>query len=80
MAAAYRMIEGDKQQLIPDIKPLDQRKVLFDQLPNEFAHKQLVAEAKSQGVSPRTAFRWNEKWLNDGLILRAQYGVFKKIG
>ena len=31
MAAAYRMIEGDKQELVPEIKPLDQRKVLFEQ-------------------------------------------------
>ena len=30
MAAAYKMIEGDKQELVPEIKPLDQRKVLFE--------------------------------------------------
>lgn len=80
MAAAYRMIDGDEQELVPDIKPLDQRKVLFEQLPNEYAHKVLISEAQSQGVSPRTAFRWNEKWLDEGLITKAQYGIYRKVG
>lgn len=80
MAAAYRMIDGDGQELVPDIKPLDQRKVLFEQLPNEYAHKVLISEAQSQGVSPRTAFRWNEKWLDEGLITKAQYGIYRKVG
>ena len=80
MASAFRMINGDAQDLVPEIKPLDQRKLLFEQLPNEYAHKKLIAEAQSQGVSPRTAFRWNEKWLNDGLITKAQYGSYRKVG
>ncbi len=80
MAAAFRMIEGDKQEFIPEIKPLDQRKVLFDQLPDEYAHKLLISEAQTQGVSPRTAFRWNEKWLADGIIVRSKYGNFHKVG
>ena len=80
MAAAYRMIEGDKQDLVPKIKPLDQRKVLFEQLPKEYAHKVLITEAKAQGISPRTAYRWNEKWLSDGFVEKAQYGIYKKVG
>ncbi|MBR5677900.1 MAG: DUF3987 domain-containing protein [Paludibacteraceae bacterium] len=80
MATAYRMIEGDKQDLIPEIKPLDQRQILFKQLPTEYPHRVLVEEARSQGISQRTAFRWNEKWLNDGLITKTQYGVYKKVG
>jgi len=80
MAAAYRLIDGDAQDIVPDIKPLDQRKVLFEQLKPEYAHKDLVAEAKTQGVSPRTAFRWNEKWLHEGLITKAEYGVYRKVG
>ena len=79
MAAAYRMIEGDKQQLIPDIKPLDQRKVLFDQLPNEFETKKLLDEAKAQGVPRTTAFRWNEYWLQHGVIEKIQHGWYKKV-
>ena len=31
MASAYRMIDGDAQDVVPEIKPLDQRKVLFEQ-------------------------------------------------
>ncbi len=80
MAAAYRMIDGDAQDVVPEIKPLDQRRILFDQLKPEYAHKDLVVEAKTQGVSPRTAFRWNEKWLNEGLITKAEYGVYRKVG
>ena len=80
MASAYRMIDGDAQDVVPEIKPLDQRKVLFEQLKAEYAHKELVTEAKTQGVSPRTAFRWNEKWLHEGLITKAEYGVYRKVG
>ena len=80
MAAAYRMIEGDKQELVPEIKPLDQRKVLFEQLPTEFASKVLVAEAKSQGISRRTALRWNDTWQQDGLIQQIKYGTYRKVG
>ena len=80
MASAYRMIDGDAQVVVPEIKPLDQRKVLFEQLKTEYAHKELVAEAKTQGISPRTAFRWNEKWLNEGLITKAEYGIYRKVG
>ena len=80
MAQAYRMIDGEGVELVPEVKPLDQRKVLFEQLPNEYAHKKLIAEAKIQGVSSRTAFRWNEKWLDEGLIAKAQYGIYKKVG
>ncbi|MCR5532931.1 MAG: DUF3987 domain-containing protein [Paludibacteraceae bacterium] len=80
MAAAYRLIDGDAQDIVPEIKPLDQRRVLFNQLKPEYAHKDLVAEAHSQGVSPRTAFRWNEKWLHEGLITKAEYGVYRKVG
>lgn len=78
MAAAYRMIEGDKQDLVPEIKPLDQRKLLFDQLPNEFASKVLVEEAKSQGISRRTALRWNDAWQEQGLVQQIKYGTYKK--
>ena len=80
MAAAYRMIDGDATDVVPEIKPIDQRKVLFEQLKGKYAHKELVAEAQSQGISPRTAFRWNEKWLHEGLITKAEYGFYRKIG
>ena len=80
MAAAYRLIDGDATDVVPEIKPIDQRKVLFEQLKGKYAHKELVAEAQSQGISPRTAFRWNEKWLHEGLITKAEYGFYRKIG
>ena len=79
MAAAYRMIDGDVQETVPEIKPIDQRKVLFEQLPNEYEHKQLIEEAKSQGISRATIIRWNDKWLEEGLIRRTQHGKYTKI-
>ena len=80
MAAAYRMIDGDAQDVVPEIKPLDQRKVLFEQLKGEYEHRDLINEAKSQGISPRTAFRWNEKWQQEGLIIKEKHGLYKKAG
>lgn len=80
MAAAYRMIDGDAQDVVPEIKPLDQRKVLFEQLKGKYEHRDLINEAKSQGISPRTAFRWNEKWQQEGLIIKEKHGLYKKAG
>jgi hypothetical protein len=80
MAAAYRMINGEEQECVPEIKPLDQRKVLFEQLPNEYPSKVLVTEAQSQGISRRTAIRWNEKWQSEGLVQLIKYGTYRKIG
>ena len=61
------------QDVVPEIKPLDQRKVLFEQLKGEYEHRDLINEAKSQGISPRTAFRWNEKWQQEGLIIKEKH-------
>jgi hypothetical protein len=80
MAAAYRMIDGEGQECVPEIKPLDQRKMLFEQLPNEYPSKVLVAEAQSQGISRRTAIRWNEKWQSEGLVQLIKYGTYRKVG
>lgn len=80
MAAAYRMIDGESQELVPEIKPLDQRKVLFEQLPKEYAHKELVAEAKAQGIPQSTILRWNNQWIENGLIRRIKHGLYKKVG
>ena len=79
MATAYRMIEGDKQELVPEIKPLDQRKVLFEQLPEEFASKVLVEEAKRQGVPQSTVLRWSAQWIEQGLIRRVSHGQYQKV-
>ena len=80
MAAAYRMIDGESQELVPEIKPLDQRKVLFEQLPEEYALNELVSEAKTQGISRRSAIRWNDAWQEDGLITKVKYGHYQKVG
>ena len=80
MAAAYKLIAGDQTELVPPVSTTCQKQLLFSQLPNEYAHKLLVAQAQLRGVSPRTAFRWNEKWLSDGLITKSTYGNYRKIG
>ena len=78
MAQAYRMIDGEGVELVPEVKALAQRKVLFEQLKSEYNHKELLAEAKIQGVSRATIIRWNDKWLEEGLIQRIQHGQYKK--
>jgi hypothetical protein len=79
MAAAFRMINGDDQECVPEIKPLDQRKVLFEQLKGEYALGELINEAKSQGVSRSSAIRWNNQWIEQGLITKENHGNYKKI-
>lgn len=79
MAAAFRMINGDEQECVPEIKPLDQRKVLYEQLKGEYALGELINEAKSQGVSRSSAIRWNNQWIEQGLITKENHGNYKKI-
>ena len=78
MAAAYRMIKGAEQPSVPKIQPLDQRAMLLSLLPAEFESKTLVAEAASQGISRRTALRWNDTWQEQGLVQQIKYGTYKK--
>ena len=80
MAQAYRMIDGEGVELVPEVKPLDQRRVLFEQLPEEYENKVLFCEAKTQGISTRTATRWNDNWQELGLIQKIRHGVYKKVG
>ena len=80
MAAAYRMIDGDVQEVVPEIKPLDQRKVLFEQLKGEYKLQELISEARTQGVSRRSAIRRNDSWQENGMVLKTDYGHYKKVG
>ena len=79
MAAAYRLIDGDAQDLIPDIKPLDQRRVLFNQLKPEYKLQELISEAKTQGVSRATVIRWNDAWQEQGQVKKIEYGHYRKV-
>jgi hypothetical protein len=79
MASAYKMIDGDKQDVVPEIKPLDQRKVLFEQLKGEYALGELISEAKSQGVSRSSAIRWNNQWIEQGMIIKENHGNYRKV-
>ena len=78
MAAAYRMIKGNDEAAVPKIEALDQRKMLLSLLPEEFETKTLVDEAKAQGLSYRTATRWNEGWIEQGVVQRIHHGVYRK--
>ena len=78
MAQAYQLIKGTEKMELPTVKPLDQKQILLSLLPEEFEHKTLVEEAKSQGVAARTAFRWNEKWMEDGLVQKIKQGHYRK--
>ncbi len=79
MAAAYRMIDGDAQDVVPEIKPIDQRKMLFAQLKAEYSHCDLAEEAKRQGVSKRTVERWNLSWIENGLVEKLSHGQYRKV-
>ena len=78
MASAYRMIDGDAQDAVPEIKPLDQRKVLFEQLKPEYKLQELITEAKSQGISRATVIRWNDAWQEQGMVSKIEYGHYRK--
>ena len=79
MATAYRMIDGDAQEVVPEIKPIDQRKVLFEQLKVEYNHGDLAKEAKRQGISKRTVERWNLIWIENGLVEKTNHGQYRKV-
>ena len=79
MAQAYQLVKGTEKVSLPTVKPLDQKQILLSLLPAEFESKTLVAEAQSQGISPRTSARWNEEWMVHGLVQKIRYGVYKKI-
>jgi len=79
MAQAFQLIQGTQKVETPTVKPLDQKQILLSLLPDEFESKTLVAEAQSQGISPRTSARWNEEWIAHGLVQKIRYGVYKKI-
>lgn len=79
MAAAYRMIDGDAQDVVPEIKPIDQRKVVFEQLKAEYNHGDLAEEAKRQGISKRTIERWNQSWIEIGLVEKTNHGQYRKV-
>ena len=79
MAAAYRMIDGDAQECVPEIKPIDQRKVVYEQLKAAYALGELIKEAKSQGVSRSSAIRWNNEWIEKGMVTKENHGIYRKV-
>jgi hypothetical protein len=78
MAAAYKMINGVEEEAVPKVQVLDQRQVLLSLLPAEYSVQNLVTEAKSQGLSYRTATRWNEEWQEKGFVQKIRHGVYRK--
>lgn len=79
MAQAYQLVKGTEKMELPTVKPLDQKQILLSLLPEEFGHAVLVKEAATQGISPRTAERWNEGWQQSGVVYRLKYDCYKKI-
>ncbi len=78
MAAAYRMIKGAEEVSVPKVQALDQRQMLLSLLPEEFETKTLVEEAKLQGLTDRTAGRWNDKWVEEGVVVKIRQGHYRK--
>ena len=78
MAQAYQLVKGTEKVEQPKVKPLDQKQILLSLLPEEFESKMLVDEAKAQGLTERTAFRWNDDWQQSGTVLKIRHGVYRK--
>ena len=79
MAMAYRMIKGDEAEIMPEVKGLDQRKVVFDGLKQRYQLNDLIKEAKSQGVSRSSAIRWNNQWIEKGMVRKENHGEYRKV-
>jgi len=79
MAMAYRMIKGDEQETMPEVKGLDQRKVVFDGLKQRYQLNDLIKEAQSQGVSRSSAIRWNNQWIEKGMVRKENHGEYQKV-
>ena len=80
MAAAYKMIEGEKTELVPQIETSCQKQMLYEQLKKEYKLQELITVAKRHGVSRRSAIRWNDGWQENGMVLKTNYGHYKKVG
>jgi hypothetical protein len=78
MAQAYQLVKGTEKVEQAKVKPLDQKQILLSLLPEEFESKTLVDEAQSQGLTERTAFRWNDEWQKTGIVLKIRHGVYRK--
>ena len=78
MAQAYQLVKGTEKVEAPKVKPLDQKQILLSLLPEEFESKMLIDEAKAQGLTERTAFRWNDDWQQSGSVLKIRHGVYRK--
>ena len=79
MAMAYRMIKGDEHETMPEVKGLDQRKVVFDGLKQRYQLNDLIKEAQSQGVSRSSAIRWNNQWIEKGMVRKENHGEYRKV-
>ena len=78
MAQAYQLIKGTEKVEVPTVKPLDQKQILLSLLPDEYETKTLLDEAQSQGVPIRTANRWNDKWVAEGIVIKIRQGHYMK--
>lgn len=80
LAATYMLIDGEQTELVPSIATTCQKQLLFKRLSSEYEHRDLLTESKDFGISRATAIRWNDAWLEDGLIQRTHRGMYRKIG
>ena len=78
-AVAYKMIEGEKTEFVPQIEANRQKQMLYERLGGEYSHSDLADEAKRQGISKRTVERWNLKWIESGLVEKTTHGRYRKI-
>ena len=76
---AWTVVEVLGQEVEPEVKQLDQRKVVFEGLKARYQLNDLIKEAKSQGVSRSSAIRWNNQWIEKGMVIKESHGEYIKV-
>lgn len=77
-AEAYQLIGGTEQMAVPVQKGTYQKETFFATLPNEFTSTECATSAQLLGASDRTARRWIEHWLAQGLLVKTAHGIYQK--
>ena len=75
----YPMLIAGDSTLPAWYKPLDPRRLIFDQLKSEYKLQELISEAKTQGISRATVIRWNDAWQEQGQVRKIEYGHYRKV-
>ena len=77
-AKAYQQIGGTTQLAVPEQKSSYQKDSFFATLPTEFTTGECVKQAHVLGASEKTARRWMAQWIEDGILMKVEHGLYQK--